>query len=48
MLENIQSSCWCIGIAGCLRYNRESFTWFLGEKKNWLFGKVGWEGALDW
>ena len=25
------SSCRCIGIAGCLRCNRGSFTWFLGK-----------------
>ena len=25
------SSCKCIGIPGCLRYNQESFTWGLGK-----------------
>jgi hypothetical protein len=39
------SSCRCIGIAGCLCYNRRSFTWVLGGEI-WLFDKVGWEAMI--
>ena len=39
------SSCRCIGIVGCLRYNRGSFTRFLGEYLGYLV-KSGGKGAL--
>ena len=38
------SSWWCIGIAGCLRYNRGSFTRILGNL--WLFGNVKCGGCI--
>jgi hypothetical protein len=38
------SSCRCIGIARCIRYNQESFTQFLG--KTLVCGKVKWEGDI--
>ena len=38
------SSYRCIGIAGCIGYNLESFTRF--KKKLWLFGKIGWERGV--
>jgi hypothetical protein len=40
---SIASSCRCIGIAGCLRYNRGSFTQFL--EILWVLAKVRWEGG---
>ena len=40
------SSCRCIGIVGCLHYNRGSFTRFL--RSLWLFGNVKWgEGIKE-
>jgi hypothetical protein len=39
------SSCRCIGIAGCLSYNRGSFTYILGKTFGYLV-KWGGEGAL--
>jgi hypothetical protein len=40
------SSCRCIGIAGCLRYNQESFTWIFRKNLGYLIKSSG-EGALD-
>ena len=41
------SSCRCIRIAGCLRYNRGSFTWVLGEYIYiYIHGKVRWEAMI--
>ena len=41
------SSCGCIGIAGCARYNRGSFTQGLGKSLVRVFANVKWEGGIS-